>query len=91
MKPINFINSNCESKSANCVLWDHDDLIINGLRICRGESIAYPIWLLAEAVKNLQDQLSLENYDIECLSDLGNPVDFKDMIQSLITKTCSNG
>lgn len=91
MKPVNFIDKNCESKSANCVLWDHDDLVIGDVTICRGQSIAYPIYYLAEAVKDLQEQTSLENYDIACLSELGNPTDFKGLIQNLITKVCSNG
>jgi hypothetical protein len=86
MKPINFIDSNCESKSSNCVIWDGPD--IPCISLCKGQSVGWAIYMLATKLCALEEQLDLSNYDLtQMTAEYGAVTSYSQMIQNIITKT----
>lgn len=85
MKPTNLPNQNCESKSSNCIIWDGDK--IPCINLCPGDSITYPIYIIATRLCELESQFKLSNYTLTQMEiEFGPVTDFKDMINKLITK-----
>lgn len=88
MKPTNFKDQNCESKSSNCVIWPGPDLVIGEITICKGESVSWVIYNLALKITEYENIFNIDNYPVQCLSTVGPVTDFKSLINALITKTC---
>lgn len=88
MKPINFKDSNCESTSSNCVIWQGEN--ISCLQLCNGDSITKVVYDLAIEFCKIKEQLNLENYELGCLSTLlGTNPDFTALMNLLIFKICT--
>jgi len=85
-KPTNYKTGNCTAISVNCVIWDGPD--IEDVGLCRGQEISPAMYKLATKVLALEDIVKLDNYDLGCLTSVGEISDFKDLINALITKTC---
>lgn len=87
-KPTNYNDSNCESTSSNCVIWDGPD--IPCIKLCSGDSITTVFAQIATNLCTIMDQLNIDNYDLKCLEFEGCTVkDFKTFINVLITKVCA--
>ena len=91
MKPTNLNESNCESTSSDCVIWNGRD--IECIKLCKGDSVTTVVFALATELCTMMDQLDISNYDLTCLNldPCGKPTDFKGFMNLLITKVCANG
>lgn len=85
--PTNKKPKNCTSTSSNCVIWEGKNIPCVGL--CTGDTIDEVTYKLGLLVCELQEQQSLDNYDVICLTSVGQISDFKGMIQNIITKLCN--
>lgn len=85
MKPTNFKDQNCESKSSDCIIWSGNK--IDCINLCPGDSVSWAIYTLAMRLCELEDQFKLSNYNLTQMTlELGPVADFKDMLNKLITK-----
>lgn len=91
MKPINFKDGDCESKSSACIIWSGPR--IDCINLCTGDNVTQAIYNLATELCVIMDQLNVSNYDLTCLQiSNGVPKDFTAFINILIQKICtSNG
>ena len=91
MKPTNFNEENCESTSSTCVIWDGPTVDCVG--ICNGDTVTKTVYTLAKQLCTVMDQINISNYDLKCLAvnGCGAPLDFKGLMDLLITKVCANG
>ena len=88
MKPINFKDDNCESKSSSCVIWAGPK--IDCINLCTGDSVTQAVYNLALELCKIMEQLDVTNYDLTCLKiDNGEPKDFTAFINIIIQKICS--
>ena len=89
LKPINYKDENCESKSSNCIIWAGPK--IECISLCTGDSVTEAINNLATELCEIMNQLNLTNYDLTCLGiSGGQPKDFKAFINILIQKICAS-
>jgi hypothetical protein len=87
VKPLNLTKDNCTAMSSNCVVWQGPN--IPCLDICKGASITEVMYQVATSFCEMFEQLNPEEYDIECLDiEQCENIEFKDIIQKLITKSC---
>lgn len=88
MKPNNLNNSNCESTSSNCIIWDGPK--IDCIDLCPGDNITIVVYKLAIELCAIINELDISTYQLRCLS-LNGGVDatFKDLIQGIIDKICN--
>ena len=90
MKPNNFTDANCESKSSNCVVWDGPD--IDCIKLCKGDSVTKVVYALATQLCTVMSQMDISNYDLKCLTSTNcAPLDFKGLMNLLIAKACAGG
>jgi hypothetical protein len=86
--PLNLNKGGCTAISSNCVTWQGPD--IPCLDLCKGSTVSEVIYNLGLEFCKLYEDLSPENYNIECLNldDVCN-LTFKDIFQALIDKVCA--
>jgi len=85
--PKNLKNGPCTAQSSDCVVWDGPE--IPCIALCPGDTITKAVYILALRVCALEAQLDISNYDIQCISTVGTPKNFQEMISFLITKVCN--
>lgn len=86
-KPINFKDSNCESRSSTCVIWPGPEIQIGENTICAGTSVSQIIYDLATELLAVQAQIDIENWDLTAMeAEFGTVTDFKGVIQNILTK-----
>lgn len=86
-KPVNLNTDNGVPVSSNCVIWDGPDITSVGL--CRGQPITRAMYTMANRIIALEDIVNIANYDVSCLTEVQSISDFKDLIQAIITKSCT--
>jgi hypothetical protein len=87
--PLNLNKRGCTAISSNCITWQGPD--IPCLDLCKGATVSEVIYNLGLEFCKLYEDLSPENYNIDCLK-LDNVCDvtFRDIFQALIDKACAS-
>lgn len=86
MKPTNFKDQTCESKSSNCIIWAGPN--IDCINLKRGDSVSWAVYVLSTRLCTLEDQFALTNFNLTQVElEYGPVTDFKDLINKIINKS----
>ena len=87
MNPINSEHNGCSPISSSCVLWQGPN--IPCLNLCRGETVSGVVHKLATKLCELEEVLSVNNFDISCFSLTAcAPETFEELLNLIIERIC---